>query len=173
MTEEPTTQPEPDPDDVEEEAPTPEPQVPEAPEPEPVNPIEQPSEDQPAPPEADPTATDEEPPEVTEVNPPDVLAGTADTTVELTGTRLDEVEVWHLDDVRAAVDVHSPERATLLLPTANLREPLPEKFVIKADDEEVAEVEVKPFLNEEGEPVTEQLYGSQIEPTPNPLRITQ
>jgi hypothetical protein len=137
------------------------------------------TEDQPAPPDVD--QPDPEDVVIANISPSTGLASTADQTVEINGQNLHKVSDWTLDDEAVLVNYATKERAYFNVPLSTYPKDAEVTLLLAGKVEsdtptttpqEVgAEFEIKPFLDSEGNPITDQVFGQEVEATPNPLRV--
>jgi hypothetical protein len=124
------------------------------------------------------------------LTPEQGLAGTNDQAVLIYGENLHLLKNWHLETQApmptpstedegypVVVEVVDENRANVTIPLSAFPTDTDETITLVGeteDGEEVAaEFIVEPFLNEDGEPVTDQVFGQTVEVNPNPLRLEQ
>ena len=125
------------------------------------------------------------------LTPEQGVAGTNDQQVAISGENLDLLSNWRMEVVAdlptpmnddgesypVAVSVTSPTTAVVTVPLSAFPIDSDETIQIIGDTEDgeevAAEFIVEPFQTEDGQPVTDQVFGQTVEIKPNPLRLDQ
>lgn len=115
------------------------------------------------------------------LTPEQGVAGTNDQQSLIYGENLDLLRNWRIEaggeELPVTVDVVDSTRANVTVPLSTFPTQTDETINIVGeteDGEEVAaEFIVTPFLTEDGGPITDSVFGQEVEIKPNPLRLPQ